>query len=254
METVDRTSASADLWHRYRATGDPHARDQLVGGNLGLVHRAARAAIQAGVRTIELGDLVGAGTVGLIQAIEGFDPSRGFAFSTYAMPRIRGAILDELQGQSWVPRSVRERRRLIARAQERLQQRLGADPAPSHLAEALGIDLATFWRWWGEARRCTVLALDHPGDDSCPDAVRLLDLIPDPDAVKPDEALAHAQLLERMRQVLETLPERNRLVLVLYYYEGLTLREIGSILRVSESRVCQIHARALRALRAHIAI
>lgn len=252
METVDRKSASAGLWRRYRTTGDPQARDLLVGGNLGLVHRAARDAIHPGVRTLDLGDLVGAGTLGLIQAIEGFDPSRGFAFSTYAMPRIRGAILDELHGQEWAPRSVRVRRRRIARAEERLQQQLGASPGPSQLAEALGVDLTTFWRWWGETQGRTLMALDHPGDEGCPDAQQLLDRIPDAGVVNPDDALAHAQLLERMRQVLRSLPDRDRLVLTLYYYEGLTLREIGSVLRVSESRTCQIHGRALRALRAHI--
>jgi RNA polymerase sigma factor for flagellar operon FliA len=240
------------LWRRYRTGRNSQARNLLVGDNLGLVHRAAREAIHPGVRAVDLGDLVGAGTVGLIQAIEGFDPSRGFAFSTYAMPRIRGAILDELHGQDWAPRSVRVRRRRIARAEARLQQQLGASPGPTQLAEALGVDLATFWRWWGETRGRTIVALDHPGDETCPDALQLLDLIPDDGVVNADEAMAHAQLLERMRRCLRGLPDRDRLVLTLYYYEGLTLREIGKVLGVSESRVCQVHGRALRALRAHI--
>ena len=249
MRTVDRNSAAAGLWHRYRTSGDLSARALLVDGNIGLVYRAAREAIRPGARRVDLGDLVGAGTIGLIQAVEGFDPSRGFAFSTYAMPRIRGAILDELQGQEWAPRSVRVRRRQILRVQERVQQELGASPEPWRLADALGVDLRTFGRWWVETLGRTVMTLDHPGDESSPDAPQLLDLIPDEAAVNPPEALAQVQLLENVRETLRRLPDRDRLVLTLYYYEGLTFGEIGRVLKVSESRVCQIHGRALRSLR-----
>jgi RNA polymerase sigma factor FliA len=217
------------------------ARNRLVGDNLGLVRRAARDAFQPGAATVDLDDLVGAGTVGLIQAVEGFDPGRGCAFSTYAMPRIRGAIRDEIHAQDWAPRSVRVRRRQISRAEACLQQQLGASPGAAQLADALGVDLATFWRWWSEARGRVLVALDDEDQGR-------IEGVPDEHA-GPDEDMAHAQLLDRLRQCLMTLPERDRLVLTLYYYENLTLREIGVVLGVSESRVCQIHGRALRALR-----
>ena len=249
MGRMDHKLACAGLWRQYRRTRDTRARDQLLDRNLGLVHRAARAAFRPGTQRVELGDLVGAGTLGLIQAIEGFDPSRGFAFSTYAMPRIRGAILDELHGQEWVPRSVRVHRRQIGRAEERLQQQLGDRPGPVQLAEALSIDLRTFWRWWVEAQGRTVMALDQHDEDAGAETLPLFDLIPDQEAVDPPDALAQAQLLERMRVTLRQLADRDRLVLTLYYFEGLTLGEIGRVLRISESRVCQIHGRALRRLR-----
>lgn len=249
--TGDRKAASAALWSRYRSTGDSRARDLLVGDYIGLVHRAARDVIHPGARGVELGDLVGAGALGLIQAIEGFDPSRGFAFSSYAMPRIRGEIIDELHGQEPVPRSVRVRRRHIVRAEERLRQQLGASPGPSQMADALGIDLPTFWRWWDETHRSAAMTLDS-GSKACSEAPHLLDFIPDEAAVDPPDALARAQLLDRVRQTLDRLPDRDRLVLTLYYYEELTLREIGLVLRVTEARVCQIHRRALRILRASI--
>ena len=243
LET-DRKAATEHLWRCYHASRDPVARNRLVGDNLGLVRRAASEAFGPGTATIDLDDLVGAGTVGLIQAVEGFDPDRGCAFSTYAMPRIRGAIRDEIHAHDWAPRSVRVRRRDIARTEARLQQQLGTSPGPARIADAMGVDLATFWRWWTEARGRALVALEDAGH-------ALVDGVAD-GGTGPDEAMARTQLLERMRQCLMSLPERDRLVLTLYYYEGLTLREIGSVLKVSESRICQIHGRALRALRGHI--
>jgi RNA polymerase sigma factor for flagellar operon FliA len=248
MGALDRKAASASLWRRYRDGREPGTRNLLVADHLGLVHRAAREAIRHGV---DLDDLVGAGTVGLIQAIEGFDPDRGFAFSTYAMPRIRGAILDEVRGQDWMPRSVRVRRRQIDRAEARLQQQLGGNPAPAQLADALGLDLTTFWRWWDESRGRAIVRLDDPSEDGSPDAAHG-ERVADDGAPDPPEVMAHAQLLERVRQCLLGLSERDRLVLTLYHYERLTLREIGRVLGVSESRVCQVHGRALRMLRSHL--
>jgi RNA polymerase sigma factor for flagellar operon FliA len=198
---------------------------------------------------MELDELVSAGTVGLVQALEGFDPDRGQAFSSYAMPRIRGAILDELRSQDWRSRGGRTRTRALDRAQAQLEQRLGRRPEPQDVANALGVDLETYWRWNAE-RGCgppARLRLVETHDDN--DDPGVTDQVPDPAAAAPDEAIAREQTLNAMRRAFVGLPPKDRLVLALSFEEELSLREIAQMLHVTESRVSQIRTRALRRLR-----
>ena len=241
------SGVSRDLWNLFLNEGDDRARTRLLESYLGLVHHTAHRFRRNGGGP-DLHDLIGAGTLGLMQSIEGFDPSRGLAFSTYAMPRIRGAMLDEINAREWSSRTARSRRRQLGRARADLQQRLGRMPDPEQVAERLGIDLATYWKWVGEVECRVLVALDEP--DRGPDDSSLFDRLADEAAARPGDELEQAQMLEQLRAGLMRLARKDRLVLSLSYYEGLTLKEIGDLLGVSESRVSQIRARALRRLRA----
>ena len=235
------------LWHRYRGLGDLHARALLFDSYLGLVHHTAHELGRHRPGAPELEDLIGAGTVGLLQALDGFDLLRGLAFSTYAMPRIRGAMLDEIHHQDWAPRSIRVRRRLLAQARAELQQKLGQVPSEIQVAERMGVNMPTYWKWLGEIEGRSMVALDHAPRGVEDEAQH--ELIPDVHAAAPGDELMHEEQLQGLRDAIAGLAAKDRLVLSLYYYEGLTLREIGEVLHVSESRISQIHGRAIKRLR-----
>jgi RNA polymerase sigma factor for flagellar operon FliA len=243
------------LWQHYRATGDAQARSQLLDLYLGLVHHAARDYARSLPEGLELDELLSAGTVGLVQALEGFDPERGLAFSTYAMPRIRGAMLDELRSRDWVPRSVRTRGRRLEQVRAALQNRLGRMPAAAEMAQALGVDLDIYWSWSQQIEGRAMLRLDQPvtAGPMAEAELALAETIADPAADPPGEALMRREALTLLGEALGSLPAKDRLVLSLYYYEGLSLREIGEVLHVTESRVSQIRSSALRSLRERIA-
>jgi RNA polymerase sigma factor for flagellar operon FliA len=236
------------LWTRYRSTGDGAARAQLLDRYLGLVHHVAR---EVAVRTpaVELEELVSAGTIGLVRALDSFDLSRGLAFSTYAVRRIRGAILDDLRSRDWIPRSVRAKSRKLLAASARLQAALGREPEPREVAEALDIDLKTYWQWRSAVDGGVMVSFDGaamPGDRS---TLALEETIDDPDAPLPGQDLDRVEEVEGIKRAIGTLPERERTVLSLYYYEELNLRQIAEILHVTESRVSQIRTQALRRMR-----
>jgi len=238
---------TAALWERYRATGDPAARARLLDAHLGLVHHAAHEVLRRGLRAVDADELVSAGTVGLVQALEGFDPGRGQAFSSYAMPRIRGAILDELRALDWRSRGGRSRARALDRAHARLEQQLGRRPRPEEVAAALGIDMETFWRWCDEHATTAPVSLQlvRGGDDDD----RGAEDVADPAAIDPADEVAGGQSRDALRRAFRSLPGRDRLVLSLSFDEGLSLREIAQVLHVTESRVSQVRTRAIARLR-----
>ena len=237
------------LWARYRRTGEPQARTQLLDRYLGLVHHSAHQLARRISRDVEIDDLIGAGTLGLVQALEGFDPQRGLAFSTYAMPRIRGAMLDELRTRDWMPRSVRTRSRQLQGARAGLQHKLGRQPSHEELAATLSIDMPTYWRWQEEIDGRVLLHLDAGHDDGEESGPRLAESIADVMAEEPGDRLDDLDTLGRLRDAFDRLGSRDRLVLSLYYYEELNLRQIGEVMHVSESRISQIRTRALKRLR-----
>ena len=236
------------LWTRYRSTGDPAARAQLLDRYLGLVHHVAR---EVGSRTpaVELGELVSAGTIGLVRALDSFDLSRGLAFSTYAVRRIRGAILDDLRSRDWIPRSVRAKSRKLAAATSALQAALGRAPEPREVADALQIDLETYWRWRAAVDGGVMVSFDGAAMPGRRSTLALEETIDDPDARLPGQELDRAEQVEEVRHAIGTLPEKERTVLSLYYYEELNLRQIAEILHVTESRISQIRTQALRRMR-----
>lgn len=237
---------------RYQTGRDWAAREALLERHLGLVHVVARRMIRGMPESIELDDLVGMGVLGLMQAVDQFDPDRGLAFSTYAVPRVRGAILDELRRQDWVPRAAREHARRLSGAQQALRARLGRSPTPAEAARALAIDIDTYWRWREEADGHAVVGLDSRAAGEM-EGVALHEILPDPDSGRFLGEMDAADDATCLREALDHLPVQDRTVLALYYYEELTLREIGTIMGLTESRISQIRTRAVTRLRVALA-
>jgi RNA polymerase sigma factor for flagellar operon FliA len=254
METGVKEVELRDLWRRYKDDGDDGARERLVVAYSPMVKFVA-GRLGAGLPShVEDADLISYGLVGLIGAIERFEPERGIKFETFAMTRIRGAIIDELRSLDWVPRSVRSRAREIETAQAKLEHELQRAPTEVELAAKLNMTEAELQSALLEIANSSVYALDElwTVSDSSGDQVSLLDTIADEGAADPQEALASTEVKDRLTEAIGGLPEREQLVVALYYYENLTLREIGEVLGVTESRVSQLHTKAVMRLKSHL--
>lgn len=246
------TPASEALWQRYRASGDADARAELLEQHLGLVHHVARGIAERVGDALSYDDLVSAGTIGLVQALEAFEPSRGNAFTTYALQRVRGAVLDELRAADWRPRSVRSRGRMISNATNALEARLGRRARPAEIAAELNIDVATYFEWRGAFESGGKVSLESTGADGETGGAALADRLPDEQAPAPDANIERDEQTAALLEGIASLPEQQRVVLSLSYYEELTLRQIAEILHVTESRISQIRTAALRTLRARL--
>jgi RNA polymerase sigma factor for flagellar operon FliA len=240
------------LWREFRATNDQRVRDRLILTYAPLVKFVAGRVGSGLPAHVDDEDLISYGLLGLIRAIERFDPAREVKFETYAIPRIRGAIIDELRAMDWVPRSVRGRARDIERAIAELEGRLGRAPTDEEIAQRLGLSEEELNDSLGEISRTSVVALDELWSVSGGDQVALIDTIEDTQGPNPQMALAETELREAIGDALARLPEREKLVVTLYYYEELTLREIGEVLGVTESRVSQLHTKAILRLKARL--
>jgi RNA polymerase sigma factor for flagellar operon FliA len=203
---------------------------------------------------VEEADLISYGLVGLISAIERFEPEREIKFETYAIPRIRGAIIDELRAMDWVPRSVRARARAIERANVKLEHKFQRAPTDEEMAAELDMGVDDFLDALIQISNSTIAALDElwTVSDSSGDQVSLLDTLQDPSAPDPAKVADQTDLKDRVADAIAKLPEREKLVVALYYYENLTLREIGEVLGVTESRISQLHTKAVLRLRSHM--
>jgi len=239
------------LWHEYRRTKDRTLRDRLILTYAPLVKFVAGRLGASLPAHVDEQDLVSYGLLGLIGAIERFDPDREIKFETYAIARIKGAIIDELRSLDWVPRSVRSRAREIEAAQAKLQHELQRAPTEAELAARLEISEDELQTSLLEIANSSVYALDElwTVSDSSGDQVSLLDTISDPRAEDPQESLDSSEIKDRLTEAIASLPEREQLVVALYYYENLTLREIGEVLGVTESRVSQLHTKAVMRLK-----
>jgi RNA polymerase sigma factor for flagellar operon FliA len=254
MDTGVKEVELRDLWRRYKDDGDNSARERLVVAYSPMVKFVA-GRLGAGLPShVEDADLISYGLMGLIGAIERFEPDRGIKFETFAMTRIRGAIIDELRSLDWVPRSVRSRAREIEAAQSKLEHELQRAPTEEELAAKLEVDVEELQSSLLEIANSSVYALDElwTVSDSSGDQVSLLDTIPDEGAADPQEALDTSEVKDRLTEAIGSLPEREQLVVALYYYEHLTLREIGEVLGVTESRVSQLHTKAVMRLKSHL--
>ncbi|MBK9473357.1 MAG: FliA/WhiG family RNA polymerase sigma factor [bacterium] len=252
-ETVVIPIPHLDLWRHYRRENCQDARRDLVDLHARIVkYVAGRMAIGL-PHYVEFNDLISAGLLGLLQAIDNFDPERGIKFETYAIPRIRGAILDELRSQDWFPRSLRRKAKMLEEAYGTLEVQLGRPATDAEVAKRLSIDISELDGMLGEVAVATIVSLDADtsGDDS-ENSTSLGDYLADSRTEDIEKVIARQEMKELIGSRMAELPEKEQLVLVLYYYEELTLKEIGEILDVTESRVCQIHTRAIMRLKGKI--
>ena len=237
------------LWQSYKATGDERAREGLILHYSPLVKFVAGRVGSGLPKNVDHSDLVSFGTFGLIDAVDKFEPERGFKFETYAVNRIKGAILDELRALDWVPRSVRARAREIQRTMAELEHKLQRTPSEDEVAEAMEVPLSTLRDHLGEIANLGFVALDELLNPTERESGSMTEVIADKDAVDPSGSFEKEETRYMLADSINRLPDRERLVLTLYYYEGLTLAEIGGVLNVTESRICQIHTKAVMSLR-----
>ncbi len=245
-------NTAAKGWEAYVLTQSPELREQLLLEYLPMVRRLASRLLGTLPRSVRLDDLVSAGVMGLLASIDNFDPSLGIKFETYAMTRIRGAMVDSLRELDWIPRSIRQKARKLERAIDALTQRLGRAPEDAELAEFLCLPMEEYRSLLNDANVAILLSLDDTlrGQDGSESP--LADSTPDPNTRGQDEKLEEEEVRELLVDGLRDLPEQERLVVALYYYEELTLKEIGEVLGLTESRASQIHAKALLLLRARV--
>jgi RNA polymerase sigma factor for flagellar operon FliA len=255
VETNVKAIELQDLWKRYKSSGDERARERLVVAYSPLVKYVAGRMSSGLPAHVDEADLISYGLSGLISAIERFDLSREIKFETYAITRIRGAIIDELRTLDWVPRSVRARAREFERTNMKLEARLQRAPSDDEMAAELEISVDEFQEALLQISNSTIVALDELWNvsDSTGDQVSLLDTLPDRGAPDPEQVVDQSELRDRIADAIAALPEREKLVIALYYYENLTLREIGEVLGVTESRVSQLHTKAVLRLRSKLA-
>jgi RNA polymerase sigma factor for flagellar operon FliA len=247
--------ASADidrLWTSYKSSGSQRARDQLIVHYSPLVKYVAGRVAVGLPQNVEQADLVSYGLFGLIDAIDKFEPERGFKFETYAISRIKGNIVDELRAIDWVPRSVRAKARQIENAYATLEAKLHRTPTEDEVAEELDMSRAQLQTALSKISFVGVVALDEfVGGGDREGGATLGDTVA-ADVEGPGDVFEVQEMRGLLGDAINRLPEREKVVLTLYYYEGLTLAQIGEVLGVTESRVCQIHTKAILQLRSRM--
>ena len=247
------TTEIQNLWDQFSRQHDNRAREQLLLHYLPLVKMVAGRMKIGLPGSVEFGDLVSSGLMGLVNSLDNFSIERGFKFETYAVPRIRGAILDGLRDVDWLPRSVRQKTRRLDQAVEKLTIELGRPPQDVEIAAELGLEGNDYSRFMEAAGGGSLFSLDAriQGDDDG-DGGSLHDVIPDDALRSPLMVLEEKDSREQAKRLIAQLSEQERAVVALYYYEELTFKEIGEVLGVTESRICQIHTRILATLRARL--
>jgi RNA polymerase sigma factor for flagellar operon FliA len=254
-ERLAAENAVAELWKEFKAGGDLDVRERLILHYSPLVKYVAGRVGVGLPSNIEQADLVSYGIFGLIDAIEKFDLARAIKFETYAISRIKGAIIDELRSLDWIPRSVRSKARDVERAYASLEAVLKRSPTEPEVAAELGIKLSELHTIFGQVSYVNVVALDEllSVNGERGDKVSLGDTLEDSKAEDPVRAFESQETKHLLARAINMLPEREKIVVTLYYYEGLTLAEIGQVLGVTESRICQMHTKAVLQLRGKLA-
>ncbi len=254
-ERAEIESAIAELWREYKSTKQERLRERLILHYSPLVKYVAGRVGVGLPPNIEQADLVSYGIFGLIDAIEKFDLERAIKFETYAISRIKGAIIDELRSIDWIPRSVRYKAREVEKAYAALEAKRHRSPTEAEVAEELGIKLEDLHTIFSQVSFVNVVALDElltvGGEKG--DKLSLVDTLEDTKAEDPVAAFETEETKYLLAKAINTLPEREKIVVTLYYYEGLTLAEIGQVLGVTESRICQMHTKAVLQLRGKLA-
>lgn len=236
------------LWTLYKEEGDETARDELITSHLHLVKYVVGRMAVTLPSHIKVEDMYSTGIVGLIKAVEKYDLTKKNKFETYAILLIKGAIIDEMRALDWVPRSVHQKANMISKAQEELQEKFGREPSDAELAKHLKMSVGELEELMLRVRPAILIPLNSEANDDA-DGTTFAEKIPDLKAKTSFENADHNEFRRLLEEAVLGLPEQERTVLVLYYYENLMLKEIGQILGVSESRISQVHAKAILRLR-----
>lgn len=237
------------IWKTYEKTHDENLRNLLIEKYLPMVRYISERLLQTLPKSIDLDDLCSAGLFGLMDAIEGFDLSRGIKFKTYCTTRIRGSILDELRSQDWVPRLVRVKAHKLERAYHEIEGKFGRQPTTFEIAKKLGLGITKIGAEIDEASPKTIFSLSEKWDEGDDEgAMEKVEVLEDKKGTDPMQSLHHKDVLDLLTRVLT---KKERLIVMMYYQEGLTMREIGEILHLTESRVCQIHSNVMARLKQH---
>jgi RNA polymerase sigma factor for flagellar operon FliA len=247
-ETTINESCEDSLWINYRATGDIALRNKLVIIHMDLVEIIARKMHHVFDRVAQLDDIISNGTIALIGAVENFDPGRRVKFDTYASVRIRGSVIDYIRGQDWVPRTVRDKAKKVGEVFIRLSGELGRDPACEEVSKELGISTREVEEALCEAHTYNIFSLEEMLSDS-------MDIdfdIEDDTGLTPHSLILRKELKQKLREAIEVLTDKERLVVTLFYYEDLKVKEISQVMDISTSRVCQIHSVALIKMKAKL--
>lgn len=242
-----------ELWELYRKNKDPQIRDMFVKQYAPLVKYVAGKVAVGMPHNVDFDDLVGFGVFGLIDAINKFDPNKHVKFKTYAVTRIRGAIFDELRSIDWVPRSVRQKSREIEDTVHQLEASLGRSASDREIAAEMGLSEQDFQKTMMKISGTSILSLNdvwYTSEEN--DRVSIVDSIESPKSMNPDTIVEKDEIKRVIVQAINELPEKEKKVLVLYYYEDLTLKEIGKVLEVTESRISQLHTKAIMRLRSKL--
>jgi RNA polymerase sigma factor for flagellar operon FliA len=242
-----------DLWRSYKKHRDTRIRDFFVKQYAPLVKYVAGKVAIGMPNNVEFDDLVGFGVFGLFDAIEKFDPDKHVKFKTYAVTRIRGAIFDELRTIDWVPRSVRQKTREVEETIRKLEASVGRAATDEEIAKAMRMSIKDFHNLMLKISGTSVLSLNevwYSGEDN--DKMSIVESIESPSSLNPDSIVEKEEIKRIIVEAINELPEKEKKVLVLYYYEDLTLKEIGEVLEVTESRISQLHTKAILRLRAKL--
>ena len=247
-------SSIDNVWKEYKETQSKVAKDKLLLEYANLVKYIAQRIAVNLPSSVERDDLISAGILGLVKAVETFEPERGFKFETYAGHKIRGAILDELRAMDWVPRSVRQKARDLQRVFAKLENELGRMPYDDEVCKSLNITMKEYEDILTEVTPTTIISLEEAMPDRETDSkeIRIIDTIEDPGSNNPLKELGFTEVKNILKEAIGNLPEKEKLVIALYHYEELTLKEIGVVLNISESRVSQIHSKVILKLRSKL--
>ncbi len=241
------------LWDKFSKDNDQGIRDYFVIKYAPLVKYVAGKVSMGMPQNIEFEDLVSYGIFGLLDAIGKFDPARGIKFKTYAMTRIRGSIFDELRSIDWIPRSIRQKAKQIEQIIAELENKLGRTVEDDEIAKELGISSGEFQSLLNKLSGTSMISLNdiwYLGDES--DEMSILETLEAPDSMNPDILIEKEEIKDHIIDAIRKLPDKEKKVIVLYYYEDLTLKEIGEVLEVTESRVSQLHTKAIMRLRGRL--
>ncbi|MCD4830882.1 MAG: FliA/WhiG family RNA polymerase sigma factor [Anaerohalosphaeraceae bacterium] len=248
-KNAEKNAIEAKIWGEFFADRNDHTRNQLMEHYLQIVKYTAERIYLKLPDKVEVDDLISAGIFGLMDAINAYDPERGVKFATYCTPRIRGAILDELRSMDWVPRLVRSRAHQLSRATRTLEAHLGRLPNDKEIAKELNLEMGDFQRLQRDATAKGIVSLNATLDSDGDKDVREMDIIQD---VKSADPMIEAQKRDLKGLLTKGLTRAERLILVLYYYEEMTMKEIGLTLDLSESRVSQMHSSIVARLKAQM--